>query len=139
MKILQVYQIFNPQVASGAAKVAFEISKELVERGHEVVFCASDMKDKFTRAAYGFEITDGIAVRRFKTVCPFLAKKLKVYITPKLNALSCNFFGRFDVVHLHGYRSYQNIVVHHYAKMVLLIFCRLMVRFLGLWLNEKLK
>lgn len=44
MKILQVCQIFNPQVASGAAKVAFEISKELVERGHEVVFCASDMR-----------------------------------------------------------------------------------------------
>jgi len=116
MKILQVYQIFNPQVASGAAKVAFEISKELVERGHEVVFCASDMRDKFTRGAYGFEITDGIAVRRFKTICPFLAKKLKIYITPKLNVLSSHFFGRFDVVHLHGYRSYQNIMCYLHCK-----------------------
>ena len=116
MKILQVYQIFNPTVASGAAKVMYDISKELVKRGHRVVVCASDMKDKYTRGKCDHKIIDGIAVHRFKTIWPLLARKFKIYMTPSLIAISGDYLRKFDVVHLHGYRSFQSVVIHHYAK-----------------------
>ena len=43
MKILQVCQSFYPCFASGGvAKVAYDISKELVSKGHEVTVYTTD-------------------------------------------------------------------------------------------------
>jgi len=90
MNILQVYQIFNPEVASGAAKVAYDVSRLLVKRGHNVVFYASDMKDKLRRGICGCSVINGIKVRRFKTVGTILSRNLKIYVTPKHMMKSTN-------------------------------------------------
>jgi len=117
MNILQVYQIFNPEVASGAAKVAYYVSKELARRGHNVVYYASDMKDKDTRWLQNtWTIVNGINVQYFKTVCTILARKLKIYITPSLIKPNKRFFQKINVIHLHGYISFQCIVIYHYAR-----------------------
>ena len=43
MKILQVTNFFKPSwEAGGIARVAYEISKELVNRGHEVTVYTTD-------------------------------------------------------------------------------------------------
>jgi len=117
MNILQVYQIFNPEAASGAAKVAYYISKELARKGHNVIYYASDIKDKDRKLLGSTKaIVDGITVQHFRTVCTFLAKRLKIYITPSLIRQDEKFFKKINVIHLHGYRSFQNIIIHHYAK-----------------------
>jgi len=117
MNILQVYQIFNPEVASGAAKVAYCVSKELARRGHNVVYYTSDMKDKDTRWLQNtWTIVNGIKVQYFKTVCTILARKLKIYITPSLIKPNKRFFQKINVIHLHGYISFQCIVIYHYAR-----------------------
>lgn len=116
MNILQVYQIFNPDVASGASKVVRDVSRELVKRGHSVVVCASDMKDKFTRGMSGTEIVDGIVVHKFRTVWPLFARRFKMYVTPGLLSIFSDCLHKFDVVHLHGYRSFQNMVFYPYCK-----------------------
>jgi len=116
MNILQVYQVFNPYVASGAAKVAYDIARFLIKKGHKVVFYASDMEDWLTRGIYGDSIVDGIIVCRFKTLWPVLSSKFKIYFTPQLGAISGDGFQKFDIIHLHGYRSFQSVVIHHYAK-----------------------
>ena len=117
MNILQVYQIFNPEVASGAAKVVYCVSKELARRGHNVVYYTSDMKDKDTRWLQNtWTIVNGIKVQYFKTVCSILARKLKIYITPSLIKPNKRFFQKINVIHLHGYISFQCIVIYHYAR-----------------------
>jgi len=116
MHILQVYHVFNPQVTSGAAKVAYDISNELVKRGHKVVFYASDMNDWLTQGRCGNSIVDGIEVHCFKTTWTLLSRKIKIYVTPHLGLIPSDEFLKFDIIHLHGYRSFQNVVVYHYAK-----------------------
>ena len=115
MNILQVYQVFNPNVASGAAKVACDVSRFLVKRGHKVVFYASDMEDWLTRGIHGDSIVDAIMVRRFKTTWPILSGKLKIYFTPQLGTIPRDEIQKFDIIHLQGYISFQNIIIHHSA------------------------
>ena len=116
MKILQVYQIFNPEVASGAARVAYDVSKSLARRGHKVVFYASDMKDKLTRGASDCTVVDGIEIHRFRTAGKILPRNLKFYVTPQLVDICSDEIEKFDIIHLHGYRSFQSVIVHHFAK-----------------------
>ncbi|MHA1676361.1 MAG: glycosyltransferase, partial [Candidatus Njordarchaeales archaeon] len=116
MNILQVYQIFNPDIASGAARVAFDISSELVKRGHRVVVCTSDMRNKFTRGICKMEALNGVIVHRFKTISPLLVRKLKIYITPAMISIPSAYLRKFDVVHIHGYRSFQSAIFHFHCK-----------------------
>jgi glycosyltransferase involved in cell wall biosynthesis len=116
MNILQVYQVFNPEVASGAAKVAYDIARLLVKKGHKVIFYASDMKDWLTRGVHGDSVVDGVVARRFKTLWPVLSSKFKIYFTPQLGVISGDEIQEFDVIHLHGYISFQSIVISHYAR-----------------------
>jgi len=115
MNVLQVYQVFNPEVASGAAKVAYDISRLLAKRGHRVVFYASDMEDWLTRGKCGNSVVDGIRIRRFKMIGTMLSRNFKIYFTPSL-IMPNNEIQKFDIVHLHGYISFQSVVIHHYAK-----------------------
>jgi len=116
VNILQVYQVFNPNVASGAAKVAYNISRFLVKRGHKVVFYSSNMEDWLTRGISGDFIVNGVVIRKFKTLWPILSTKFKIYFTPQLGIVSGNEIKEFDVIHLHGYISFQCIVVSHYSR-----------------------
>jgi len=46
MRILQVVSYFPPAYAfGGPVKTAYQISKELIKRGHEVVVYTTDAKD----------------------------------------------------------------------------------------------
>ena len=116
MNILHVYPIFNPEIASGAAKVAYEISKRLVNRGHNVAFLTSDMIYWGARYKAGKYTVDNILVYRLKTFAPILAKKFKISITPRLFYVGTCELKEFDVVHLHGYISFQNFVLYYLVK-----------------------
>ncbi|MEM3504283.1 MAG: glycosyltransferase [Nitrososphaeria archaeon] len=115
MKILQVYKIFNSQVASGAARVAYNLSKQLAKRGHRVVFYASDMYDCCKRSKSGYYKINGIGVHRFKTIGKFFCWLFKIYFTPSILSLRYE-IKSFDIIHLHDYISFQNIIVAYFAK-----------------------
>jgi glycosyltransferase involved in cell wall biosynthesis len=117
MNILQVYPIFNPEVASGAAKVAYDISKKLVERKHNITFLTSDMVYWGVKCKAGRYTIDNISVYRLKTFAPIIAKKYKISITPQLLSFCrAGHLKKFDVVHLHAYISFQNLVLYHFIK-----------------------
>lgn len=105
MKILQVSNFLAP-VHGGSAEVPLQISKALVKLGHEVtIYTSSRNLDKkiFSDAgvrvyplhswsqAAGFDITPGIIKKAREET------------------------GEFDIIHLHNYRTYQNIILNHYA------------------------
>lgn len=118
MKILQVISSFPPAHAyGGPAKVAYDISKELVKRGHEVTVYTTDACDAQSRVAYKENPMwmDEIEVHHFKNVSNKLAHRnfaMAPMMAVELNKnIKC-----FDIVHINEYRTFQAAFVHHYAK-----------------------
>jgi glycosyltransferase involved in cell wall biosynthesis len=118
MRILQVVPYFPPAYAfGGPVKAVYLISRELIKRGHEVVVYTTDAKDFGSRLEIDSSNTiDGIKVHRFRNISLRLVKKLKLFITPQLALSTRREIKEFDVIHLHDYRTFQNIVIHHYAR-----------------------
>lgn len=51
-----------------------------------------------------------------RNLSPLLIKKSKLFLTPELFSKAKEEISEFDVIHLHEYRTFQNVVVSHYAK-----------------------
>jgi len=107
MKILHVVSSWK----GGKVRVAFDVSEELIRRGHAVTIYATNLLEE-NKDLHGKKIT---TVTNFDVLFPSIAKKMKLYITPQL-ILTLTEIKHFDIIHLHGYRTFQNIVLHHYAK-----------------------
>ena len=116
MKILQVCPKFHHSVASGSTKVAYCITKELAERGHSVTMYTSDMRDKYTKMDNGVEEINGVKVHRFRSIGTIVTREMKIFVTPTIIASLKNQARSFDIIHMHEYRSFQNVIVHHYAR-----------------------
>ena len=118
MRILQVVSYFPPAYAfGGPVKAAYQISRELVKRGHEVVVYTTDAKDFDSRLEMNSsDIIDGIKVHRFRNLSLTLVKKLKLFITPQFALFAGKEVKEFDVIHLHEHMTFRNIVVHHCAR-----------------------
>lgn len=77
--------------------------------GHEVTVCTSDAaEDSLVEAAS----VQGVHVVRFPTNIDFSQFK----VTPAMKEWVSGQSGRFDIVHLHGFRTYQNIVAARHAS-----------------------
>lgn len=110
MKILEVTHAFlHKHSAGGSTEIMYCLSKELAERGHEVTFYTSDYKlanerveslQQFNVEVFNFKVWLNLA---------------GFYITPSMLKSAAE-VKRFDVIHMHNYRTFQNIVVAYYAK-----------------------
>jgi glycosyltransferase involved in cell wall biosynthesis len=100
---------FSP-VHGGSAMVPYQLSKELAIRGHEVTIYTSDYKlsEEWAKSAQELQIK----VFSFRTWLNWV----NVQMTPGILKQAKDEVTHFDVIHMHNYRSFQNIVVHHYAK-----------------------
>ena len=118
MKILQVVPYFPPAYAfGGPVKATYQISRELIKRGHEVVVYTTDAKNFNSRLEIDSSFTDeGIKVHRFKNLSMTFVKKFKLFITPQLALFAREEIKNFDIIHLQEYRTFQNIVIHHHAR-----------------------
>jgi len=107
MRILQVIPYFTPK-RGGDVNVCYNLSKQLVNRGHEVTIIATD-----------FEFDEGYAKSLVNVrIIPF---KVTVRIGLFLISLSMKKWLKkeiknYNVIHLHNLQSYQNNVVYHYAR-----------------------
>jgi len=117
MNILQVVPYFHPAYAfGGPAKAVYEIARELVKRKHQAVVYTTDAKDSGSRLTVDpVEVVDGIKVYYFRNLALMTVRKSNLFITPQLVSLAEKEIGKFDVIHLHEYRTFQNIVIAHYA------------------------
>ena len=107
MRILQVVSSWK----GGTVRVAFDVARVLSRRGHKVTLCTTNLRSENRDLNEG-----GIGrVLDFYSLCPMVTKKMKVYITPQLFSLARK-IRSFDIVHLHGYRTFQNVVMYYYAK-----------------------
>ncbi len=108
---------FYPAEAfGGPVRVTFDVGKELVKRGHEVVVFTSDARDLEHRLGVEYDEVEGMRVHYFRNLSMFPVKWSKLFITPDLQWKLMSDSRSFDVVHVHDYTTYQNIIVHHFAK-----------------------
>jgi len=109
MKILQVIPYLFPE-AGGDVNVCCNLSKQLARQGHEVTILTTDFKID-GRYASSLE-ESGINI----VIFPCQLNVALYLYSPKMKRwLSAN-IRSFDVIHLHTYRSYQNKIIHHYAR-----------------------
>lgn len=107
MKILQVIQFFSSN-HGGSAVVPYELSKNLQKRGHEVTVLTTDfqLNNDFIDSLEGVE------------VIPFHCQ-LNIgglLVSPSINKYLNENIAKFDIIHMHNFRTYQNIIVYKYAK-----------------------
>ncbi|MFC1977733.1 glycosyltransferase [Chloroflexota bacterium] len=107
MKILQVTAFFSP-VLGGSAEAPYQLSRKLAEKGHQVTVYTSDYK----LARDHLDSLPSVKVRPFRT-WPSLAT---LYITPAIFGKAREEVRQFDVIHMHNFRTFQNVAVHHYAR-----------------------
>lgn len=115
MHILQITKYFYPAVSfGGPVQCTYNLSKYLVNRGHKVTVYATDALDisSNTRIKRTHNWVDGIEVFYFRNALKFYG----FFISPGIiQALNENLH-KFDVVHLHEYRTFQNLAFHHWNK-----------------------
>jgi glycosyltransferase involved in cell wall biosynthesis len=107
MKILQVIPFFGP-AHGGSARASYDISACLSERGHQVTFLTSD----YLLGKQWVSSLPTVKVYSFKT----WVKLANFFITPALLSYAKSSLQAFDVIHMHNFRSFQNVVVAYYAR-----------------------
>jgi glycosyltransferase involved in cell wall biosynthesis len=123
MKILQVIPYFFVHWAGGKegkpVETVYGLSKALVKRGHEVTVYTTEAFNKKRQSecrSEPFYAKEGIKVREFKSLGSRLGTIHHIIISPAMISTIAKEMHKFDVVHLHEYRTFQNIVAHHYTQ-----------------------
>ena len=106
MRILQVIEFFSPKMG-GSAQVAFQISRHLAQRGHDLSVWASDYGSREVRFP-----EEDFETHLFHT----LFARWGFYLTPNLVSWARDHLQEFDIIHMHNVRTFQNIVVSYYAR-----------------------
>ena len=119
MKILQVIPYYYPAFAyGGPPKIAFEFSRKLAQRGHQVTVYTTDVlneTERFKSRLNPFEI-DGVKTYYFKNISNKIAWQYKIFLSPGLLPQARKEIAEFDIINLYEFRTLQNVVVHHYAQ-----------------------
>lgn len=109
MKILQVIQFLTPS-RGGSVAVPYSISEELSNRGHKVTIITTDYEFD---EDYANSIREkGVEVIKFPCMC-----NLSLFLySPLMKNWASKNIKNYDVIHMHNFRSYQNNIIHKYAK-----------------------
>ena len=107
MRILHVFDIFSPE-GGGTVPLLHDLSIAQARSGHEVIIYTSDFKLDKAYIASASEVK----------VYPFhsVSSLGRLQITPSLIQAAKQNLKGFDIIHMHCARSFQNIVIHHYAR-----------------------
>ena len=108
MKILQVNHFLSPLHGGGSIDVISNLSKHLAKRGHEVTLFTTD----FELDREYIKSLDGVRVVPFHCI----ANIGLMLISPEMKKQLKKEIKDFDIIHIHSSRSYQNIIVRHYAR-----------------------
>ncbi len=107
MRILQLFDFFSPH-GGGTVDLLYKLSRALAQRGHKVVIYTSDFKldQEYINSLRGVKV---YAFHSWLSLA-------RGYLTPGMITEAKGKLKDFDIIHLHCFRSFQNIVIHHYAR-----------------------
>jgi len=116
VRLLQIVASFVPASFGGTQSFCYSLSRELVKKGHEVTVYATDANfGSRLEDVDGAKYVDGIKVYYFKNLNNLMAYKYKMALPLGMGSTVIKEIGDYDVIHLHNFRNYQNIVMHRYA------------------------
>jgi glycosyltransferase involved in cell wall biosynthesis len=112
MKILQVIPCFSPPLLFGGSQtVVWNISKELIKRGHQVKVYSSNMINEwYSFPLPRFEIISGIEIYRFRNVSKLLSKTTRYILTPDILFNLRAEVKKLDIIHLHELRNFPQLI-----------------------------
>lgn len=112
MRILQVIPVFSASFG-GPVRVVHSISKELAKRHEVTVYTTSalDHKHDFRASPAEVEI-NGYPVFYFPRIFRFSGFDISLSMARAFRKT----LSEYDIVHLHSWRHFQDILVHYYAK-----------------------
>ena len=88
MRILQVTPYFYPAwTFGGPVKAVYELSKELVKKGHDVTVYTTDVCDRVSRSDVKSNApvqVDGIRTYYFRNISKALACNYQLFLSPSL-------------------------------------------------------
>jgi glycosyltransferase involved in cell wall biosynthesis len=114
MKILQVTPAFVPSEFGGIKIQSYYLSRELVKRGHDVtVFTSNARNSRANLDRQGRYDVEGIKVVYFNNYLPN-QYMLLFFIPGIIKALRKDLM-EYDIVHLHGIRTFPSLATHHYC------------------------
>lgn len=107
MKILQSIDLISRLHGGGVVNISYHLSQSLALRGHDTTIYTSDFKID----QEDIDCLQGVKVYSFQSWLNILG----LHITPGLVMEIKKSLSQFDIVHIHQYRSFQNVIIHHYA------------------------
>ena len=105
MKILQAFDFLSLPHGGGTVDIVYRLSKALASRGHEVTICTGDYE-------VDWKYLSGLGDVGLKMYRSYFNRH-GIYLTPGLAKLDVK---EYDIVHLHCYRSIQNIILAQKAR-----------------------
>jgi len=116
VKVLHVTPYFAPAWAyGGPPRSVYELCRELARRGHEVTVLTTDADDAEHRAGPLREALEGIDVHRLPNLSNRLAWRRQFFLPRGTGRFLRERMTQFDLVHLHMYRTIQDVFVHRAA------------------------
>ena len=111
MNILQVIPYFSPN-RGGDVKVCHDLSKLLIGKGHKVTIATTDFE-------FDEEYAESIT-KEGGTVVPFrcVSDTFLFLVSPGMKTWLRNNLAKYDLAHLHDFRSYQNNITHRYSRIL---------------------
>jgi glycosyltransferase involved in cell wall biosynthesis len=108
MKILHVFDFFSPSRGGGTVGLVKSMAYSLAKKGHQVEIVTGDFQldEKYIASI------PGVKVNIFHCTISLGA----FFVMPALIGYTRDHLKEFDIIHLHAARSFQNIVIHHYAR-----------------------
>lgn len=100
MKILQAFDFLSLPHGGGTVDIVYKLSKALAKRGHEVTICTGDYE-------LDADYLNGLCSVGLKMYHSYFNKH-GIYLMPGLVRLDVK---DYDLIHLHCYRSFQNVVL----------------------------
>jgi len=118
MKILQVTPFFKPLWESGGvARVAYDISHNLHENGHEITVYTTN------RSIYPSDLptnrrvdVDGMSVYYFENLRKYIPITTPPVVPYCMPVVARRKIAQFDLVHIHDHRTLLTVTAAHYAK-----------------------
>ena len=112
MRILQVIPVFSSQFG-GPVEVVRSISKELAKKHDVAIYTTSAFDKKNDFRSFPLEVeSDGYRIVYF----PRILRSSGFNISPAMAMAIKETINEYDLVHLHSWRHFQDIIVHHYAE-----------------------
>lgn len=118
MRILHIIPYYHPATSfGGPIVIAHTLAKEFSKRGNDVEVYTSDAMNLTSRVeSAGSVLLDGVKVTYFRNLSMLFVGWAKLFITLGMIQALQSTIKTFDLVHLHDYYSFQNIIASYYAK-----------------------